>query len=80
MTPSKRTPVQLAKLKPQQRKWEEDGYPPNVLCYPAADQAALEALPADRDVTLRGVCKGRREDDGKYMGYVVVVTDCVPVK
>lgn len=81
MTAGKRTPAQLARLKPQERKWEAEGYPPNILCYPAADQtAALESLPADRAVTLRGVCQGRREDDSKYMRYVVVVTDCTVVK
>lgn len=74
------TPEQLARLSPQKRKWEQEGYPPSVYCYFSTDvAAAFEALPADREVTVRGIFQGRRDERDAYMGYVVVLTDCQPV-
>lgn len=79
--PSGMSAADLAKLTPRERNWETNGYPPSVLCYLAADQtAAFEGLPAERDVTLTGVCRGRRDDAGAFMGFVVVLRDCIVAK
>jgi hypothetical protein len=65
------------RLTPREQRWEREGYPPNVLCYLAPDQAAaLEGVPPEREVVLRGTCVGRRDEPNVYRGYVVVLEDC----
>ena len=61
-----------ARMTPDERRWEQDGYPASVRCYLAPDQAdRLEKVPADRDVVLRGTCVGRKDRQDVYRGYIV---------
>src|SRR5947208_190955 len=40
-----------ARLSPEERRWEVEGYPPSVRCYLTPEQAAaLEEVPAGREV------------------------------
>lgn len=70
------------RLPAKERKWYDDGYPPNVVCYlaPGAEkQAAL--LKKGSEVELVGRCVGKKSGD-VFMGYLVVLEGCqvVPAK
>lgn len=74
VSPRNLTPEQLAKLKPRERGWETNGYPPNIRCYlDPAQASAIEALQLDGAITIRGKVRERKDDPNVYMGYVVVV-------
>jgi hypothetical protein len=69
-----------ARLSPDERRWEREGYPASVRCYLAPDQAdALEKLPAGREVVLRGTCTGRKDRQDVYRGYIVELDNCTVV-
>jgi hypothetical protein len=74
------TQAELAQMSPKQRKWFDEGYPPNVVCYldPAAKKAFAD-LKRDSGVTVLGRCKGMKKDPDVWGGYVVVLEDCVRV-
>jgi type IV secretory pathway VirB10-like protein len=69
-----------ARLSQGEQRWEKEGYPPSVRCYLSPDQAALlEKVSADRDVTLRGTCTGRKNRQDVYRGYIVELENCTVV-
>jgi hypothetical protein len=69
-----------ARMSQDEKAWERDGYPPSVRCYLSPDQAAaLEGVPADRDVVLRGTCTGRKDRQDVYRGYIIELEDCTVV-
>jgi hypothetical protein len=64
----------------EQKLWEKEGYPPSVRCYLSPEQAAtLETAPADEEVTLRGICTGRKSRGEVYHGYIVDLENCTIV-
>jgi hypothetical protein len=64
----------------QVKQWEKEGYPPSVRCYLTDEQAAaLENVPPDQNVVLRGTCIGRKDIDGVYHGYIVELDNCTVV-
>jgi hypothetical protein len=66
-----------ARMTAEERRWEKDGYPANVRCYLSSKQAAaVEDVPGDRDVVLRGTCTGRKDRQDVYRGYIVELDDC----
>jgi hypothetical protein len=71
------TTAQYKLLTPQQKKWYNEGYPPNVLCYLDSASVSKAAQLSERDIcTVRGVCAGRKNDPDVYLGYVVVLKNC----
>jgi hypothetical protein len=69
-----------ARLSPDERRWEAQGYPASVRFYLAPGQtAALEDVPADRDVVIRGTCTGRKDRQDVYRGYIVELENCTAV-
>jgi hypothetical protein len=69
-----------ARLTPDERRWEKEGYPASVRCYLTPEQAeVLEKLPADRDVVFRGTCTGRKDRQDVYRGYIVELDNCTVV-
>jgi hypothetical protein len=66
-----------ARMSPQMRQWEKEGYPPSVRCYLTPEQAtALENVSPDQDVTIHGICTGRKDREEVYRGYIVELSDC----
>jgi hypothetical protein len=66
-----------ARMSPDVRQWEKEGYPPSVRCYLLPEQAAaLEKVGPDQDVVIRGTCTGRKGRENVYLGYIVELTDC----
>jgi hypothetical protein len=64
----------------QERKWYNEGYPPNVLCYFAdAAQAAGAQRPKGQAKVL-GRCAGVTRDPAVWKGYVVTLLDCRPAE
>ena len=64
-------------MSPQQKKWFNEGYPPNVVCYIAAEaKAAFAAAKPETMIELIGTCRGMKSDDSVWRGYVVVLEDC----
>lgn len=79
--PTALTAEQYAQQTEKEQRWFRDGYPPNVLCRVALEQVqAFRALPADREVTVRGWCVGKKLDSDVGGGYVVLFNDCALVK
>jgi hypothetical protein len=70
------SPAEYRRLSPKQRKWYDEGYPANVLCYiPAANQDAFaKPLPKDELVRIRARVIGRKKAD-VFQGYVVELED-----
>src|SRR5439155_18219364 len=59
-----------ARLSPEERRWEVEGYPPSVRCYLTPEQAAaLEEVPAGREVVIRRTCVGRKDIQDGYRGH-----------
>jgi hypothetical protein len=67
-----------AKLSPRDKKWFNEGYPPNVVCYIDPDaQGAFAKLPAMSERAIIGRCVGRHADSEVGRGYIVVLEDCI---
>lgn len=71
------TKAKIAALSPQERKWFDEGFPPNVICNlaPSAKAKAADLKPGDR-AAIVGKVVGRQKDGNVYQGYVVVLDDC----
>jgi hypothetical protein len=68
---------QIARMSAQQKKWFNEGYPPNVLCFlaPSARQTAAP-LKKGKVASIVGVYGGTKKDESVYKGYVVILKDC----
>jgi hypothetical protein len=61
----------------QERRWYNEGYPPNVVCeYPAERRATFARAEKGKSFSVVGRCEGSKRDPNVWRGIVVVLTDC----
>jgi len=69
--------AEYARMTPQERKWFDEGYPPNVVCQINPDHKSgfTKAQPG-KPFTVIGRCAGVRKDPDVWMGRIIVLEDC----
>ncbi len=72
------TKYAYATMTPQERKWCDEGYPPNVICYIGQNGRDRFAKLKELDeVQIVGVCQGSKKDHDVWKGYIVILEDCI---
>jgi hypothetical protein len=73
--PAVLTAAQYNRLSPKERKWYDEGYPPNVVCYLAPSHSGdFASVKVGQAITIIGKVVGRKQGD-VWMGYLVEVED-----
>jgi hypothetical protein len=76
VSPGGATRASLARMDEKQRRWFNEGYPPNVVCYiTPGHEGAFATVKQDHRIVVVGRPADTRQED-VYMGTVLVVEDC----
>lgn len=71
------SPARYAKLTSQEKKWFNEGYPPNVICRLEAESVeAASKLKTGAKCVVRGICEGRKPAKDVYKDYIVTLKNC----
>ena len=73
------SPAAYHRLTPTEKRWFNEGCPPNVVCYVASDAAArFAAMQKGQPVSIIGRVRGATKEPNTFRDLVVTLEDCRP--